>query len=230
MQIIKTAWLPLILGLGIAAVPLTMPAQTGSAPQSSQEQMGGQSGAAQNQMGGQEGSSPDKMGTESKSGNSGRRSGATSVDKRFMHDAAQGGMAEVELGRLAAERASSEEVKKFGQRMIDDHTKAGDQLKEVAGKQGVQLPATLSTKDKMTKERLAKLRGGQFDKAYMADMVKDHVKDVADFRQESKMGSNAEVKDFATQTLPILEDHLRQAKSIVPANKTMTSNQKSSQK
>ena len=143
-------------------------------------------------------------------------SNLSASDKKFVRDAAQGGMAEVELGQLAAEKASSDDVKKFGQRMVDDHTKAGDQLKQVASSEGVQLPQGLSAKDKLTKERLSKLSGEQFDKAYMADMVKDHTQDVADFQRESKSGSDPAVKDFASQTLPTLQDHLKQAKEIAP--------------
>jgi len=141
-------------------------------------------------------------------------------DKKFVRDAAQGGMAEVELGKLATEKASSDDVKKFGQRMVDDHTKAADQLKQVASSEGIQLPQGLSAKDKMTEERLSKLSGEQFDKAYMADMVKDHTQDVTEFQHESHSGKDAAVKNFASQTLPTLEDHLKQAKEIAPKTHT----------
>jgi putative membrane protein len=100
--------------------------------------------------------------------------------------------------------------------MVDDHTKANDQLKQVASQEGIQLPTTLSAKDKMTKERLSKLNGAAFDKAYMSDMVKDHTKDVADFQQESSSGTDPAVKDFASQTLPTLQSHLQEAKQIQP--------------
>ena len=137
-----------------------------------------------------------------------------------MHDAAQGGMAEVELGKLATEKASSDDVKKFGQRMVDDHTKAGDQLKQVASTQGITLPQGLSAKDKLTKEHLSKLSGEQFDKAYMADMVKDHTQDVADFQRESQSGSDPAVKDFASQTLP---SALQYNLAILPHGPTLAS-------
>jgi len=151
-------------------------------------------------------------------------SNLSASDKNFIRDAAQGGMAEVELGKLATERASSDDVKKFGQRMVDDHTKAGDQLKQVASGEGVQLPQGLSVKDKLTKERLSKLSGEQFDKAYMADMVKDHTQDVADFQRESQSGKDPAVKDFASQTLPTLQDHLKQAKEIAPKTPSASNN------
>ncbi len=137
-------------------------------------------------------------------------------DRKFVREAAQGGMAEVEFGKLATEKASSDEVKKFGQRMVDDHTKAGDELKQVASEKGIVLPQHLSAKDKLTKERLSKLSGAQFDRAYMSDMVKDHTQDVAEFQHEANSGTDSAVKDFAAKTLPTLQDHLREAKQIAP--------------
>jgi putative membrane protein len=149
----------------------------------------------------------------------------TSKDQKFVREAAQGGLAEVELGKLAAEKASSDQVKKFGQRMADDHSKANDELKELASKNGIQLPTDLDSKDKALKDRLSKMSGSDFDKAYMQSMVKDHKKDVADFRKESTSGSNNDVKQFATQTLPTLEEHLKQAQSISPSAGTTGSGQ-----
>ena len=169
----------------------------------------------------QTGSMSDSSGSHSTTSmNSKSGSSLSASDKKFVRDAAQGGMAEVELGKLATEKASSDDVKKFGQRMVDDHTKAGDQLKQVASNEGIQLPQSLSAKDKLTKERLSKLSGEQFDKAYMADMVKDHTQDVAEFQRESQSGKDPAVKDFASQTLPTLEDHLKQAKEIAPKTHT----------
>ncbi len=160
----------------------------------------------------------------SDSSNQGSMAGkATASDKKFVTDAAQGGMAEVELGQLATEKASSPDVKKFGQRMVDDHTKAGDELKGIASSKGIQVPDKLSAKDEMTKQRLSKLSGEQFDKAYMSDMVKDHTKDVADFQRESKSGMDPQVKEFAAKTLPTLQDHLKQAKELAPS-KTASAN------
>ena len=102
-----------------------------------------------------------------------------------MKAAAEGGLAEVALGQLAVEKASSSDVKKFGQRMVDDHSKANDELKQLASQKNVDLPQDLSAKDKATKSTLEKLSGEQFDQAYMKAMVKDHKKNVTDFRRES---------------------------------------------
>lgn len=138
----------------------------------------------------------------------------SAADRQFVKKAAEGGMAEVELGKLAVDKGGSEDVKKFGQRMVDDHSKANDQLKQLASSKNVTVPDGLNAKDKATKDRLEKLSGAQFDRAYMSDMVKDHEQDITEFNHESKMGKDSDVKDFASQTLPTLKDHLKNARSV----------------
>jgi putative membrane protein len=159
------------------------------------------------------GSSQDSSKSASSASGSSQLSAA---DQTFVKKAAQGGMAEVELGKLATQKASSEDVKKFGQRMVDDHTKANDQLKQIAGNKGVTLPTDLDSKDQALKDRLSKLDGEKFDQAYMKNMVRDHTKDVSEFRKESTSGKDSDLKSFASQTLPTLEDHLKEAKNIAP--------------
>lgn len=154
--------------------------------------------------------------------------GTTVSDKTFVKKAAEGGLAEVELGQLATQKASSEEVKKFGQRMVDDHSKANDQLKQVAEQEHIKLPTETSAKDKATKARLEKLSGEQFDRAYMRDMLKDHRADVAEFAHEAKMGKDPAVKSFAESTLPTLRDHLKEAEKIAPTQKTSANNERPS--
>jgi len=134
------------------------------------------------------------------------------ADDAFVKKAAEGGMAEVQLGKLAAEKASSDAVKKFGQRMADDHGKANDELKTLAQKKNIALPTDLDAKDKALHDRLEKLSGQAFDRAYMQAMLTDHQKDVSEFRTESKSGSDPDVKAWAAKTLPTLEDHLKQAR------------------
>jgi len=153
------------------------------------------------------------MGSASSAGTSSK---LTVNDQRFIKEAAEGGMAEVELGKLAVQKASSDDVKQFGQRMIDDHSRANNNLKQVASVLGINLPQHLSARDEATKERLSKLSGDQFDKAYVRDMVKDHKADVAAFRTESSTGRDASLKSFATQMLPTLRDHLKNAENIEP--------------
>ena len=162
------------------------------------------------------GSSQDSSKSASSASGSSQLSAA---DQTFVKKAAQGGMAEVELGKLATQKASSEDVKKFGQRMVDDHSKANDQLKQVAAQEHIDLPTEPNAKDKATKARLEKLSGEQFDRAYMRDMVKDHRTDVAEFAHEAKMGKDPAVKSFAESTLPTLRDHLKEAEKIAPTQK-----------
>lgn len=138
------------------------------------------------------------------------------TDKTFVDKAAEGGLAEVEFANLALQKTSNDDVKSFAQRMVHDHTQANDKLKELASNEGFSIPDHLSAKDKMAKEKLEKLSGDQFDKAYMKDMVQDHTQDVAEFRQETEKAQDPGVKNFAQQTLPILESHLQEAKTIAP--------------
>jgi len=135
------------------------------------------------------------------------------ADTNFATKAAQGGMAEVKLGQLAEQHAQNADVKAFGQRMVTDHTKANDELKAIAGRKGITLPSDIDAKDQATYDRLSKLNGAAFDKAYMRDMVSDHRTDVAEFRRESEHGTDADIKGFAAKTLPTLEEHLKMAES-----------------
>jgi putative membrane protein len=132
-------------------------------------------------------------------------------DNDFVSKAAQGGRAEVELGQLAQTHAASDTVKQFGQRMVTDHTKAGDELERLAAQKGVLIPTGLDPKDQAVKDRLSSLNGRDFDTAYMQDMVKDHRADVTEFQKEAGNGRDAEVKAFAAKTLPVLRAHLQMA-------------------
>jgi putative membrane protein len=152
----------------------------------------------------------------------------SSADKTFVMHAAQGGMAEVQLGQLAADKASSPDVKKFGQKMVDDHSKANDQLKSIAQQKGITLPTDLSAKDKALKDKLSGMSGAQFDKMYMQSMVADHKKDVAEFQKESTGGKDPDVKSFASQTLPILQGHLLMAQQTAGSIGASASSGKSS--
>jgi putative membrane protein len=134
-------------------------------------------------------------------------------DQNFVMKAAEGGMAEVELGKLAAEKASSSDVKNFGQKMADDHGKANDELKQLAEKKNITLPTAISAKDKATYNRLSKLSGAAFDRAYMQDMLKDHQTDISEFQYEARSGADSEFRGFASKTLPTLQEHLKMAQT-----------------
>lgn len=137
-----------------------------------------------------------------------------SGDVKFAMKAAQGGMAEVQLGQLAAQKATSADVKAFGQQMVDDHSKANDRLKSVAAQENMTLPATLDAKDQALYTKLQNLSGADFDKTYVKAMVKDHQEDVKEFQKELDKGKDPQIKNFASQTLPVLQQHLSKIQSI----------------
>jgi putative membrane protein len=142
---------------------------------------------------------------------------AATADAKFMMSAAEDGMAEVELGKLAQSKAANDAVKQFGARMVTDHTKAGDELKGLASSKGVALPAGLDKKHQKQVDELSKSK--RFDHEYMEAMVSDHKKAVSLFRKESKSGKDAQVSAWATKTLPTLEDHLKMAQDTRKAVK-----------
>jgi putative membrane protein len=135
----------------------------------------------------------------------------TNID--FVKHAAQGGMAEVELGKLATERAENADVKQFAQRMVDDHSKANDELKQLAGKKSLDVPKDMNAEQKATMSRLSKLSGASFDREYMKAMTKDHDHDVAMFQRYARDGRDQDLKAWAAKTLPTLEEHQRLAVS-----------------
>jgi putative membrane protein len=139
------------------------------------------------------------------------REGAPANAHAFIREAALGGMAEVELGRLAVQRASSDEVKRFAQRMVTDHGKANDELKTLAQRKNITLPSDIDDQHKQKKEQLSQLNGAAFDRAYMDEMRADHRKNVEAFREQSRTADDPEVKAFAAKQLPTLEEHLQMA-------------------
>ncbi len=141
-------------------------------------------------------------------------SNVSSADKEFMNKAAQGGMAEVKLGELAASKAQSPEVKAFGQRMVVDHGKANTDLKALAAEKNITLPSDVNSEQKEMYDKLSKLSGAEFDKEYVKGMVEDHEKDVAEFQKQSTGAEDSGVKAFASKTLPTLKSHLDQIKTI----------------
>lgn len=134
-------------------------------------------------------------------------------DRRFFQKAAQGGMLEVELGKLAESKAAAPSVKSFGQRMVEDHGKANADLKAVADTLGVPMPQQLDKKHQQEIEKLSKLSGADFDRRYMQSMVTHHKRDVNDFEKASKSLKNPELKGFATDKVPVLKEHLKLAQT-----------------
>jgi putative membrane protein len=144
---------------------------------------------------------------------------AASPDSAFVQEAAAGGMAEVDMGQLAQVKAANDQVKQFGARMVQDHRKANDELKLVAGAKGVQLPAGPDAKAQADMKTMQGLSGAAFDNHYMDHMVADHRQDIAAFEKEAKSGKDPEVKAFAEKTLPTLKEHLQLAQQAQAAVK-----------
>jgi putative membrane protein len=135
-------------------------------------------------------------------------------DEAFVIQAAQDGMAEVQLGKLAQQNASRVAVKEFGQRMVADHSKAGDELKAIAKKVGINPPSTPSDKQQAEFKKLAALKGEKFNEEYAKHMVHDHETAVSLFQKQAKHGDSQELRQFATKTLPVLEEHLKMARAL----------------
>ncbi len=133
-------------------------------------------------------------------------------DKKFMEDTAKGGMREVHMGHLGVEKGMSQDVKAFSQRLINDHTKANEELAALAKQKGVTLPPD----DPKTAASMpiAKQSGADFDKAFVKDMVADHQKDIAAFEKEASSGGDPDLKSWASKTLPTLRAHLKEAQSL----------------
>ncbi len=135
-------------------------------------------------------------------------------DKEFVTRAAQGGMTEVELGKVASEKGGSSQVKDFGARMVKDHSQANDELKGLAEKKGIALASTLDARHQGQVDRLSRLSGPAFDKAYVTNQVRAHESTVALFQEEAQSGQDPDLKAFASRTLPTLQDHCSSIKGI----------------
>ena len=134
---------------------------------------------------------------------------ASPMDQMFVRKALQGGMAEVQLGQLTLQKSNNDQVKQFAQRMIDDHTRLGEQMKPVAQQIGASEPNGVSKKDKATMAKLQALSWSAYDQAYIKDMVKDHKQDLSDFQTEASNGQDQTVKDAANQGSKVIAQHLQ---------------------
>lgn len=139
----------------------------------------------------------------------------TPLDRQFIIDAAQGGMAEVRLGQLALQRSNSSEVKQFAQRMIQEHTQANEELMQLAAQKGVTPPATPGPKYEAAMMRLMQLSGDSFDKAYMGEGgLNGHLESTAVYQRQAKLGQDSDLKAFAARILPRVQDHLEMAATM----------------
>lgn len=144
----------------------------------------------------------------------------SSMDQKFMMTAAMGGMAEVEMARLALEKSGSDAVKQYAQKMIDDHTAANNELMQVASSKGVTLPTQPSPKQMAMMRRMQNLSGAQFDMMYIKEAgVKAHQEMEKLFMRESTGGRDADAKGFASKTLPVVRMHLQMAREMMGSMK-----------
>lgn len=144
----------------------------------------------------------------------------SATDTTFIMKAANGGMTEVTLGKIAAEKGASQEIKDFGNQMVKDHSKANDQLKEVAGKMSVEVPAKMDAKHEAMVAKLSRMSGAAFDQAYAKAMVKDHEEDVAEFQAADRKVKNADLKKFIENTVPVMKEHLEMIKKFDQVKKS----------
>jgi putative membrane protein len=138
-----------------------------------------------------------------------------SFDKQFVTAAAQGNLAEVEVGKLALKQATQTEVKQFAERMVQDHTQAYNELKVLARQQNITFPTGIGKQNQATLTNLSKLSGSAFDQTYMNNMVEAHIKTESLCEQEGQQGEDPVLKTWAAKILPTVKEHLQMARSIV---------------
>lgn len=135
-------------------------------------------------------------------------------DKAFVKKAAEGGLAEVRLGQLAQQKSNSPDVKEFAQKMVNDHTQLNEQMHPIAQQMGVSSPEELSSKDKKEMSKLENLSGQEFDHAYIRYMIKDHKKDLSEFKSEASRTQNAQLKEAAEHGAQVIQGHLQDIEQI----------------
>ncbi len=144
----------------------------------------------------------------------GESGSAVGDDAAFVREAGQAGLAEVRMGELSQQNAQDQQVKDFGQRLVNDHSKANEELSRIATQKNFQVPAAMSTKDQNMIDHLSSLNGADFDKACARHAVEAHQKAIRLFRTEAQSGQDPDLKAFAQKTLPTLEEHLHMAKQL----------------
>src|SRR5688572_2324784 len=146
-------------------------------------------------------------------GGGGGMAGMSQQDHKFIMETAMGGLKEVELGRIAAQQGATDAVKQYGQRMVDDHTKANTELMTLATSKGMTLPTEVDEKHREDVTKLSGMSGAEFDRAYAKMMVNDHKKKVDNFEKQSTRGRDPDLKAFATKTLTTVQEHLQMGRA-----------------
>jgi putative membrane protein len=139
---------------------------------------------------------------------------ASSTDKKFVHSALEGENAELKLGQLAAQRGNSDNVKQFGKKMVDDHTKLSEQMVQIARREGIDVPNGVKGRDKTLEMKLGGLSGDAFDRAFVKAMVLDHRKDLLEFEREANSGNDTSIRKAATRGAQIIGEHLQMAQQM----------------
>jgi putative membrane protein len=149
-------------------------------------------------------------------------------EQTFLKEAAQGGMAEVQMGRLAAQKGQSSAVRQLGQKLVQDHSKANQELKLLASQKQVTLPTDMPTEAQSMLSHLKSLEGAEFDKEFKKHAIEEHQKAIQKF-ETAIQSADSDVKAFAEKTLPVLKEHLKVAEAIKAESETSTSTQTQTQ-
>jgi len=161
---------------------------------------------------------PSAMAADQQSGQADAGKSMSSHDRTFIKEAAIGGLYEVQAGQVAAQKATSADVKQMAQHIVKDHTQANDKLKSIAQTKGAEVPTELDAKHQKKLEHLNKLSGAEFDREYSKMMVSDHKEDIKKFQKEADGGTDGDLKQFASSTLPALKQHLSMAEGATHAS------------
>lgn len=206
----KTALAVAVLSLGVSVGALAQ----GSAGSSVSGTRSSGTGAAAAQGGSSGASAPDRSAAAKGDAKQDR---IARSDRKFMEEAHLANMAEVRLGRLAQDKAASDEVKQFGRRMVEDHGKAIEDLGRIASAEGVKLPSQLDAKHQKTYDRLQKLSGAEFDLEYMKQMAAEHKKTVSKFDEAAESAKDPQLQAYAREALPTLREHREMAETSYAA-------------
>lgn len=154
-------------------------------------------------------------------GNAGGAASLAIGDRNFLAQAAEGGLFEVEAGRLASEKGRHAGVKSLGATLSSDHTDAAQRLRDLAAAKGVTLPTTVSAAQRETLQKLGQASGADFDRLFLAQVgIEAHQRDIAAFERAARESKDADVKAFATATLPTLRHHLSTAQQLQKSSST----------
>jgi putative membrane protein len=193
-----------ITGLAAAWCGATLAQQTQTPSSDAQDQAQSQSQRP----------TPQNVARDNQGGKNGASDKLARKDRSFIEKAAKDSAAEIEAGKLASTKGSNDGVKKFGERMVQDHGQAADELKQLAQSKGLDLPDAADRKHEREAKSLEKKSGADFDKAYMSQMVKDHQKDLKEMQKAAKDARDPDVKAFAEKTAGVIKEHLDMARQV----------------